>query len=65
MAVGQAACRHPDGAALKKNQESLMKLLAYKKNEMALAKLTHFRGVSFVANATSLTPLQWSACPER
>jgi len=22
---------------------------------------THFRGVSFVANATSLTPLQWSA----
>jgi len=26
---------------------------------------THFRGVSFVANATSLTPLQWSADARR
>jgi len=26
---------------------------------------THFRGVLFVANATSLTPLQWPADAER
>lgn len=26
---------------------------------------THFRSVSFVANATSLTPLQWSADASR
>ena len=28
-------------------------------------KPTHFRGASFVADATSLTPLQWSAYPKR
>jgi len=36
MAVGQAACRHPHGAALKKESKKLMESLAYKKNEMAL-----------------------------
>ncbi len=36
MAVGQAPYSHPHGAALKKNQKTLMKPLAYKKNEIAL-----------------------------
>ena len=39
MAVGQAPCRYPHGATLKKSAKNLMESLAYKKNERALGSV--------------------------